>query len=757
MRVVRTLCVVACASFAFLLGSEMDGGSSSTVQTKYTENRTLASPELATRKAGPVKCDLYCCNCNGQKARCTGDRRHLHYLPSLPGNIRDFRMTRAELEHLTRPMLANLSNFQLRVINLTYNQIQHVQPQAFADFKHMEVLDLSGNPVPVPELRACLAGITGRSLHTVALSNMGLASLPDDFFAMFFNRTFSKVDLNENLLAAFNAILFAPFWSVDKVDVSRNNVFAVNISARVNIKKLVLKENSLAHFPDLCLPFSPSTGLPGRYMAFHNLLSVYIGNNPIKRIPKGVLRGECLPDLRKLDISWLSVLEKLEDNFISDLPRLDHLMANHMTKLSRYQPLAFNSSSLRALTLNQNRRWDKDVVQSLHMFRYCPNLERLEIVDTKLDLKKHELYDLLVPLRSVKLLILQNIRTGSLPDDLLWRMPKLEKLMFTGTNLNAEVLGRALVNVTSLKRLNVQANSITVVNETVMPWEFRRNLQWLDISLNPFTCTCELLWFTTWLDEVTRNRSVHVNNFSPRSWQYRCSTPASMKNVRLANFRPTVESCAVRNPFVLLGLVGGSLLAGLVVLLLAVYRYRWHLRFYLYRLRRRRQYIRFPGGPVTEEGETVQVFRFDAYLAHSAQDLDWIHDELLPLLEGEHGLRLFVEERDSIAGNVILDIITRYMDESERVLLLISDSYNREGWRQCEFELILYAAIEQHKEIIVVLLGDVEAGRMTRDMRRMLTRGTFLQWGVSEEARRVFREGLKVALKTQDNHLYSLC
>ena len=97
------------------------------------------------------------------------------------------------------------------------------------------------------------------------------------------------------------------------------------------------------------------------------------------------------------------------------------------------------------------------------------------------------------------------------------------------------------------------------------------------------------------------------------------------------------------------------------------------------------------------------------------------------------------------------------MDESSRVLLLISDNYNREGWRQYEFEHILFAAIEQQKDIIVLLLGDVEAGWMTKNMRRMLTRGTFLQWGESEEAKRKFRDGLKVALQTQDVSCHNVC
>ena len=94
------------------------------------------------------------------------------------------------------------------------------------------------------------------------------------------------------------------------------------------------------------------------------------------------------------------------------------------------------------------------------------------------------------------------------------------------------------------------------------------------------------------------------------------------------------------------------------------------------------------------------------------------------------------------------------MDGSARVLLLISDNYNREGWRQYEFKQILYASVEQQKDVIVLLLGDVEAGRMTRSMRRHLTRGTFLQWGPGDEARRLFRAGLQLALKTRDVNVH---
>ena len=49
-------------------------------------------------------------------------------------------------------------------------------------------------------------------------------------------------------------------------------------------------------------------------------------------------------------------------------------------------------------------------------------------------------------------------------------------------------------------------------------------------------------------------------------------------------------------------------------------------------------------------GEATQPFKYDIYLAHSVLDMDWIAVELLPLLEEEQGMKVFVETRDGALG-----------------------------------------------------------------------------------------------------------
>ena len=113
--------------------------------------------ESVSKKNGSdIKCDKYMCDCNGKIAKCTGqDGRRVMYMPQLPANIRQFRMMRGNFPWLNRSIMANVSNFLLTHINLTSNQIQHLDANTFMDFPHLENLDLSFNGISLQLLRNC--------------------------------------------------------------------------------------------------------------------------------------------------------------------------------------------------------------------------------------------------------------------------------------------------------------------------------------------------------------------------------------------------------------------------------------------------------------------------------------------------------------------------------------------------------------------------------------------------------------------------
>ena len=53
-------------------------------------------------------------------------------------------------------------------------------------------------------------------------------------------------------------------------------------------------------------------------------------------------------------------------------------------------------------------------------------VQRFSIVSTKLVMDEVEMKALLVQLQAVKYLNIQRIRRGNIPEDLLWRLPRLQ-------------------------------------------------------------------------------------------------------------------------------------------------------------------------------------------------------------------------------------------------------------------------------------------------------------------------------------------
>ncbi|KAL8582267.1 hypothetical protein ACOMHN_037024 [Nucella lapillus] len=405
-----------------------------------------------------------------------------------------------------------------------------------------------------------------------------------------------------------------------------------------------------------------------------------------------------------------------------------------MTNLSNYDITVI------ALTYSNIRQLAHDTFAD---FRH---LKRLEIVNTYLRLKEEEMWYLLSPLRSLTHLTMEKIGQGFFPADLLWRFPKLEKVVMSANRLSSEMLSRILQNVTSVRHLNVRSNDITVVDEDTLSLPFRRHVKYLDLTRNPFSCTCQLRWFKRWLDQVTANGTIHVKEYT-KNYGLVCDTPPERRRLPILDFHLSDDDCKEEIFGIVLGIVGLCLLLVVIVASLLAYRYRLYLRSYLYRLRRRRR---------DGQGERPPHTEFDLYLACSSRDTEWVCNALMPFLQDDHRLSTFLRERDAPLGIFVADSITEFIDKSARILLLISDNYTSEAWCQYEFQHIIYAAIDQQKDVIVVL-KDVTTGVLTRDMIRILTRGTYLQWGSSDEAQRLFREGLAVALRTVDTMYDSLC
>ncbi|PVD34271.1 hypothetical protein C0Q70_05540 [Pomacea canaliculata] len=733
------------------MGQQKDNSNGFTSNLMTSAGLAASWPESGITTAQPVSqdipCDDFVCDCSKKKkqASCCGRQYKLRHIPRVPAYVTTFRLWMASLGELTKEKLGNLSNYHIKTMDLQNNRIMILDNDTFVLFTHLESLDLGSNPISAVMLRDAFYSIGSSKFVALRLDSMFIYDLPDNFFDAFQNKSFDIISIANNSLTTFNARTFSPFRSVIRLILSDNSIYSFVLNNTVYAKKLHLERNVLTSLPLLC---SSNGGL-----VFPNLFSLYLGGNPFKSVSAGILRGLCLPKLHKLDISSSIVLKSLGNNFVADLPMLVNLMAGNMASLSRYEPFCFNSSSLEKLFLKGNKVWDYGTIVPGEIFAHAPNLKTVDMTKIKFNLNTEvDLARMLLPAKSLVTLNMEACLLGSLPADTFSQLPNLRTLDFIGNHISAFSLAPAFRNVTRLDTLILQANQITIVNESTFPLEFRRSIRVLDLSKNDFACTCDLLWFKSWIEQERKSGNISFPDY-PK--YYRCRTPDNLRGQYISDYNPSYRDCHPLSIYVVVGSAVGAVVLVTALTLSLAYRYRWYLRYYVYRLRRRRQYK-----PIVDEDDGIV---YDIYIAYSQFDVEWVAQELAPLLEASPDVKVSTIKRGAdketctsmhLQTDTILHIadnIVQYMDQSSRIVLVLSDGYAREGWSGYEFNNVIYAANEQHKDVIVILKGDIEAGRLTKDMRRLLTGGTFLHWEETEEAMGMFKDALNVALRTRGN------
>ncbi|XP_055954252.1 toll-like receptor 3 [Patella vulgata] len=475
------------------------------------------------------------------------------------------------------------------------------------------------------------------------------------------------------------------------------------------LTELVLSDNALVSFPKFCADNNAM---------FPNLTRLYMDDNFIRFMPR--LGLDCMKFLHIFSISG-NPLHELGENTFSRLPNLHTIFISDNSGSSfRIRDHAFNSSSLINLYLKGNA----EHVHHLYVgaLNSCANLEKLELSNSHLYSKSDEYFDeLFATLTKLKVLNLSDTGIGSLPPVIPRIMPKLESLDVS-YNYISWWTNDYFRNLTSLRILNLTSNQIATINKHSFSYETLQGLSWLDLSYNPYSCSCaNLLWFARLLKIKSFAEKLH--KFPNK---YTCSTPSDWRGMRIID-TPISNRFCLLTPVI--SLIITSVSIGVLLLILAislVYRYRWHLRYFVYILRY--HHIRLQR--FATEGRS---YRYDIYLSCSEDDVDFILENILPRLEHELNLHVFLPQRDGI-GNKI-DSIIENMDASRRFILCMSDTFAVDHY--CEFEAsVAYERIlsERRDLMIVILLEELGIVNITKTVHRILKDDDYIKWGWSEES-----------------------
>lgn len=109
---------------------------------------------------------------------------------------------------------------------------------------------------------------------------------------------------------------------------------------------------------------------------------------------------------------------------------------------------------------------------------------------------------------------------------------------------------------------------------------------------------------------------------------------------------------------------------------------------------------------------------FDAFLAYSHKDDDYVTREFIPRLENELKYRLCVYYRDFPIGGTIADTVASSINRSKRTILLVSKHFNDHEWRNTAFQHSFGGLFKQKdNHLIIVLLDDAKGMKLDRQLK----------------------------------------
>ncbi|XP_046380255.2 toll-like receptor 13 [Haliotis rufescens] len=635
-------------------------------------------------------------------------------IPRAPPNTTTVELRRMDIGYITRNMMANLQYRNLTSLKLLDNAISGISPDAFEDLHFLKALEWQQPLLPLQDILLALNNMKSNLEGLIIKGNGGPIKTID---AVVFQHLTSlrNLALTVEELEVFNGTALSQTYNLSQLKLSENRINSFILESPLqNLIHLNLDGNNLVAIPPLC----GDRGVP--LMPLLRMLNLQ--DNAIRRLD--VTSIICLKKLNKLILSQ-NRIEHLPDNGFSNLPNLQSLNIANLWALKSVGSLAFNSTSLYKLYYVNNPPFTGARAILENAFKFTPNLGMLQFSFTKLNIAGKSLKLFLLSLKNLEFLTMQYAGLNDLPSDVFSTLKKLRVLNLLGNKLSNLTSG-VFANVTSIRKLTLASCNIKIIKEDTFPLEFRLSFKQIDLSGNPFLCSCDLLWFRTWMKEVIANESIVFSNYPSN---YEC-TSSSGKRLRLADFNPTEKSCTTVKLYTVILTIVLSVCFMVTVTALVVYRYRWYLRYWISLLRRRRQ---------RQHQRQSEDMKYDAFVSYSNEDGGWVHGQLLNFLEEEVGLRLCEHTRDFVPGKFIIDNVIEAMDTSRKTILVISNEYMQSDWCKFELQLALYSFLKCEIDIVVILLDHIKTCHVTSALRALMMSTTFIRWHDEAEAKELFK------------------
>ena len=664
------------------------------------------------------------CRCHDDVADCSSHADGLQYIPQLPKKIRSLNFSHNHLSGIFHDdFFQNATD--INRLSLFDNDLTYISPEAFRALWNLRSLLLNFNvnlnfSTLVPVLYAS-------ALQQLELSDCKFGQIPQDYFSNSSWKRLETLMLYDNNIGDTNLSVFRPLSSLRSLGLANNKISRLSTDTFSALTFFNLNANTMYLIPQTCRN--------GNESLFPNLTHLLLKRNIISSI------GDiCLPKLRVLELGENKFWILPPYGFSGQkLPQLIELYLHSMeSRLSKIHANAFNNPSLQRIALTYDYiEFGHDTVEA-KIFVGCPSLEDLQISHNFVDISENRFLRLFGHLTNMKYLYIENAGMHTVTRRMFSGFPLLRNLSLN-RNLLAIIPDNTFGELSHLRHVDLGENQILVVTQDMFNAATRKQLSFIDLSGNPFMCTCDILWFKRWL--------VANATLFKQSWTtYDCH---NLPNTSLQYFHLPAQACMLSQSASIIIIGSVSLVIVTLTVVFSVFRFRWHLRLLLYEAFRGR-------GDIRRRRLEVGYFDYDIFVSYDTDDLPWVRQHLMLQLEGQLGLRLCVHERDFIIGRNIVNNIADSVERSKKVMMLFSNSFVQRQWCQFELTFCLSHVMDYDDELIIVCLDDVTSRELTGAMMAVLKTTTYIQWVNDADAIASFWGRLGIALQEVINNEHAL-
>ncbi|XP_070206404.1 toll-like receptor 13 [Littorina saxatilis] len=678
-----------------------------TATYSFTEDPVKPTADY-TRRGYP--CIEEKCICSGVTANCSHNNGTLTVVPKLPPKIEYLIFSFNNLTTIDVDTFKNVP--ELTHIDLRYNGLKQIGRRTFDSLTKLTKLCLDHNELKYSDIVPVFSAV---ALRFLMLSNMNLGPPPANYFSRTPLPPLEFIDLTGSHITHLNLSVFAPLRSLHRLRAADSHIVSLSKDYVSQLQRLDLQNNALFKLPQTCRNGSS---------LFPNLRRLALIQNQISDISGDI----CLPRLTYLDLSYNPFIVFSTDMFNEvRFPKLESLYLALNPFVKTIEKFAFRSPTLKLLSLMFcSIRFSTQFIDP-ESFAGMPRLDTLQVSHSLgAGIPNSKFNQLFGSLTSLQILYMGNFELHSIHKETFSSLTQLRRL-YLYRNRISEIPDGAFDSLINLKTLVLSYNQIQTIRESAFSFDTQERLVQVDLSQNPFSCDCDILWFQKWF-----LASPHL--FPGWETSYACG---NIPDKTLHSFVLDEQACYLRLAQYKIILTCVTVFIIILFMISVVFQYRWHIRLML----------AFRGhSEIMRRRLQEEDFVYDIFVSCAEEDEHWVLGHLLTELEGRQGYRLCFHERDFRLGKTILNNIVDSVKASKKFMMVFSKHFAQSRWCQFELDLCLGHVMDNEDALIVTCLGEVASRDATSTMVAVMKTTTYIQWEERLDERASYWQRLNLSL-----------